>query len=185
MLTGKKLFQTVIFSEILQGLKLTLKHMLKGNVITEQYPHEKPNLPDGWRGAIVHLRYDDGTEKCVGCALCEAACPSHCITVISAERPDLPQKRIAETYILDMTKCVFCGFCVQACPVNALASSKEYELATRDKRELVMTKDTMLTLGDQYFPVREKRPVYSNARIDLFEGLKAVGFPKAKKGHDS
>lgn len=183
MLTGKKLFQTVVFSEILQGLRLTFKHMLRGKVITQQYPREKPKLPDGWRGAIVHLRYDDGTEKCVGCALCEAACPSHCITVISAERPDLPQKRIAETYILDMTKCVFCGFCVQACPVNALAASKEYELATGDKRKLVMTKESMLSLGDRYFPVREKRPVYSGERINLFEGLKAAGFPHAEKGH--
>lgn len=182
MMTGKKLFKILIFSEILQGLRLTLKHLLKGKVTTELYPHQKPNLPDGWRGAIVHLRYDDGTEKCVGCALCEAACPSHCITVISAERPDLPQKRIAETYILDMTKCVFCGFCVQACPVNALASSKEYELATTDKRELVMTKETMLTLGDKYFPVREKRPVYSDGKMNLYESLKAKSFPFARKG---
>ncbi len=181
MKTGS-LFKTVIFSEILQGLRLTFKHLLFSKPITEQYPREKPNLPDGWRGAIVHLRYDDGTEKCVGCALCEAACPSHCITVISAERPDLPQKRIAETYILDMTRCVFCGFCVQACPVNALASSKEYELATRDKRNLIMTKESMLVLGDKYFPVREKRPEYSEARINLYEGLKSSGFPSAKKG---
>ncbi len=182
MASNKSLLKTVFFSEILQGLRLTIKHLFKGKVITQQYPHTKPNLPDGWRGAIVHLRYDDGTEKCVGCALCEAACPSHCITVISAERPDLPQKRIAETYILDMTKCVFCGFCVQACPVTALAASKEYELATTDKRKLVMTKDTMLTLGDKYFPVREKRPVYSDAKINLYEKLKAQNFPHVKKG---
>ncbi len=182
MSAPNSLLKTIFFTEILQGLALTLKHLIKGKSITEQYPREKPNLPDGWRGAIVHLRYDDGTEKCVGCALCEAACPSHCITVISAERPDLPQKRIAETYILDMTKCVFCGFCVQACPVNALASSKEYELATTDKRSLIMTKDTMLDLGDKYFRVREKRPEDSAAKINLFEGLKSNGFPHAKKG---
>lgn len=182
MATSKSLFKTVLFSEILQGLRLTMKHLIKGKSITELYPHQKPKLPDGWRGAIVHLRYDDGSEKCVGCALCEAACPSHCITVISAERPDLPQKRIAETYILDMTRCVFCGFCVQACPVTALAASKEYELATTDKRNLVMTKETMLKLGDKYFPVRAKRPEYSAQKIDLYGNLKVKGFPLAKKG---
>ena len=181
-MTGKQLLRTVMFSEILKGLRLTFKHLLAGKSITEQYPREKPDLPDGWRGAIVHLRYDDGTEKCVGCALCEAACPSHCITVISAERPDLPQKRIAETYILDMTRCVFCGFCVQACPVNALAASKEYELATTNKRALIMTKESMLKLGDRYFPDREKRPDYSSERINLYENLKSKGFPRAAKG---
>ena len=171
-----------LLTEIMSGLRLTFKHMLFGKVITEQYPREKPNLPDGWRGAIVHLRYDDGTEKCVGCSLCEAACPSHCITVESAEREDLPQKRYAKTYILDMTRCVFCGFCVQACPVDALASSKEYEMATTDKRKLIMDKEAMLILGDQYFPVREKRPKYSEDRFDLFKNLKSTGFPLAKKG---
>ncbi|MFQ5598629.1 MAG: NADH-quinone oxidoreductase subunit NuoI [Nitrospiria bacterium] len=173
---------TVIFSEILKGLRLTFKHMLVGKVITEQYPRVKPQLPDGYRGVIVHLRYDDMTEKCVGCSLCEAACPSHCITVESAEKEGFPQKRYAKRYILDVTKCVFCGFCVQACPVDALASSKEYEMATTDKRNLIMDKEAMLALGDKYFPLRQKRPKYSEGRFNLFKQMKSVGFPMAKKG---
>ncbi len=181
-MTGKELLDKVIFAEILRGLRLTFKHMLFGKTITEQYPREKPTLPDGWRGAIVHLRYDDGSEKCVGCALCEAACPSHCITVESAEREDLPQKRYAKQYILDMSKCVFCGFCVQACPVDAIVPSKEYEMATTDKRSLVMDKEAMLKLGDKYYPLREKRPQYSEDRFNFFKENKAAGFPLAKKG---
>ncbi|MFY9268119.1 MAG: NADH-quinone oxidoreductase subunit NuoI [Candidatus Manganitrophaceae bacterium] len=172
----------IFFGEILKGLGLTFKHLFAQRVVTKQYPHEKPNLPDGYRGVIVHLRYDDGTEKCVGCALCEAACPSHCITVISAEREDMPQKRYAEQYILDMTKCVFCGFCVQACPVDALASSKEYEMATGNKRTLMMDKEMMLKLGDRYFPQRQKRPKYTEERLAFFHQVKEEGFPTAQKG---
>lgn len=182
MRKGMNLIKTVIFSEILQGLYLTFKHLLAQKVITEQYPREKRELPDGYRGVIVHLRYDDGTEKCVGCALCEAACPSHCITVESAEREDVPQKRYSKRYILDVTKCVFCGFCVQACPVDALASSKEYEMATTDKRDLVMDKEAMLKLGDQYFPVRQQRPKHSQERYDFFQTMTKSEFPTAKKG---
>ncbi|MBN4054520.1 NADH-quinone oxidoreductase subunit NuoI [Nitrospira defluvii] len=182
MATGRSLFKTVVFSEILKGLWLTLRHMLAGKVVTEQYPRVKRELPDGYRGIIVQLRYDDMSEICVGCSLCEAACPSHCITVESAEREDLPQKRYAKVYILDVTKCVFCGFCVQACPVDALASSKEYEMATTDKRTLVMDKEAMLQLGDKYFPNRIKRPQYSEDRFTLFKQMNDVGFPLAKKG---
>ncbi|MFQ5949434.1 MAG: NuoI/complex I 23 kDa subunit family protein [Nitrospiria bacterium] len=174
--------KTVLFSEIMKGLRLTFKHLLAGKVITEQYPRVKRDLPDGYRGVIVHLRYDDMTEKCVGCALCEAACPSHCITVVSAEHEDMPQKRYAKEYILDVTKCVFCGFCVQACPVDALAASKEYEMATTDKRTLIMDKEAMLALGDKYFPVREKRPEYTQGRLDFFHKMKQTGYPTAKKG---
>jgi NADH-quinone oxidoreductase subunit I len=171
----------VFFVEILKGLRVTFSHLFV-KPITFQYPHVKRNLPDGYRGVIVHLRYDDGTEKCVGCALCEAACPSHCIIVVSAEREDMPQKRYAKEYILDMTKCVFCGFCVQACPVDALASSKEYEMATWNKRDLIMDKQFMLALGDKYFPKKEPRPKLYEDRLEFLTRMKTEHFPTAKKG---
>lgn len=171
----------IFLVEILKGLSVTFSHLFV-KPITFQYPHTKRDLPDGYRGVIVHLRYDDGTEKCVGCSLCEAACPSHCITVISAERQDMPQKRFAKEYILDVTKCVFCGFCVQACPVDALASSKEYEMATWNKRDLIMDKEAMLSLGDRYFPVRQHRPQLYEDRLDFLTKVKTNQFPTAKKG---
>jgi len=172
------LIRTIFFTEILKGLGLTFRHMFV-RPITEEYPKRKRPLPDGYRGVIVHLRYDDGIEKCVGCALCEAACPSHCITVVSGEDPETPQRRVASQYTLDVSKCVFCGFCVQACPVDALASSKEYEMATTNKRSLMMDKAAMLALGDRYFPVRTPRPqAYLINRLAFFDRMKATAFPK-------
>jgi len=182
MKQGLQLIKQVFFAEILKGLTTTFKHIFV-KPITQQYPHQKRELPTGYRGVIVHLRYDDGSEKCVGCALCEAACPSHCITVVSGEDPKLPQRRIAKEYILDVTKCVFCGFCVQACPVDALASSPEYELATTNKRSLIMDKEYMLALGDKFFPARPKRPqAYLESRLAFFHKMKEAAFPSSHSG---
>lgn len=172
--------KNVLFTEILKGLGLTFKHMFV-KPITAQYPHQKRTLPDGYRGVIVHLRYDDLSEKCVGCALCEAACPSHCITVVSGEDPETPQRRFAKKYILDVTKCVFCGFCVQACPVDALASSKEYEMATGNKRTLMMDKESMLALGDKYFPNRAKRPKKEQELFAFYNKMRQEQFPTSKE----
>ena len=95
--------------------------------ITFQYPYEKRVLSDNYCGTLALLRYDDGTEKCVGCDLCEAACPSRVISVISAEVPGEPAKRYARAYDMDMIRCLFCGMCVQACSVDALGMTREYE----------------------------------------------------------
>jgi NADH-quinone oxidoreductase subunit I len=149
----------VIFGEILKGLSLTFSHLFH-KPITQQYPHTKPKLPDGYRGIMSLLRYDDGTERCVGCALCEIACPSGVIKVVSAEEPDRPLNRYAKTYTFDVTRCVFCGFCVDACPVDALAMTKEFEWASENKRTLFLDKDQLLAIGDRCFPVREKKPAY-------------------------
>ena len=86
-------FKTIIFYEILVGMKATMSHLLHYKPVTVQYPHEKRTLPDNYRGMLGLLRYDDGTEKCVGCDLCEAACPSRVIHVVSAEVPGEPTTR--------------------------------------------------------------------------------------------
>lgn len=149
----------VFFGEIVKGLGLTFKHLFEKS-ITQQYPHTKPILPDGYRGIMSLLRYDDGTERCVGCALCEIACPSNVIKVVSAEEPDRPLNRFAKTYTFDVTRCVFCGFCVDACPVDALAMTKEYEWSSENKRTLFLDKDQLLAIGDRNFPLRGKKPEY-------------------------
>ncbi|MXX11626.1 MAG: NADH-quinone oxidoreductase subunit NuoI, partial [Nitrospira sp. SB0667_bin_9] len=66
----KKWIQSLIFYEILLGMKETLKHFLNYRPITLEYPHVKKPLPENYRGMLGLLRYDDGTEKCVGCDLC-------------------------------------------------------------------------------------------------------------------
>jgi NADH-quinone oxidoreductase subunit I len=164
----KAWIKTILFYEILVGMKATLTHLLRYKPVTQQYPHEKPILPDSYRGMLALLRYDDGTEKCVGCDLCEAACPSRVIRVISAEVPGEPIKRFAKEYYMDMTRCIFCGLCVQACPVDALGMTREYEWSVYDKRQLLLNKEQLLAIGDRSYPLREKKLELQHQNVAFF-----------------
>jgi len=160
--------KTSTFYEIAVGMKATLMHLVHYKPVTLQYPHEKPTLSDNYRGMLALLRYDDGTEKYVGCDLCEAACPSRVISVISAEVPGEPTKRYAREYYMDMTRCLFCGMCVQACPVDALGMTREYEWSVYDKRGLLLNKQQLLAIGDRAFPIREKRLEFQHPNVAFF-----------------
>ncbi|MBI5855575.1 MAG: NADH-quinone oxidoreductase subunit NuoI [Nitrospirae bacterium] len=151
----KKILEAALFDEIWDAMKVTFKHMFY-KPITFQYPREQRTIPDAHRGALGLLRYDDGKERCVGCDLCEAACPSRCIKVISAEDKSLPLQRYASEFYIDITKCVFCGYCVEACPVNALAMTKMYEYSTHDKRTLLFDKKRLYQIGEQHLADAKK-----------------------------
>ena len=151
----KQILQAALFYEIWDAMKVTFKHMLH-KPITFQYPREQRTLPDTHRGALALLRYDDHQERCVGCDLCEAACPSRCIKVISSEDAERPLQRFASEFYIDITKCVFCGYCVEACPVNALAMTKVYEFSTHDKRTLLFDKKRLYEIGERHLEDAKK-----------------------------
>jgi len=151
----KQILAAALFYEIWAALKVTFKHMFH-KPITFQYPREQRTLPDTHRGALALLRYDDHQERCVGCDLCEAACPSRCIKVISSEDVERPLQRFASEFYIDITKCVFCGYCVEACPVNALAMTKMYEFSTHDKRTLLFDKKRLYEIGERHLDDAKK-----------------------------
>ncbi len=73
------------FGETLRGLKTTLGQYAAGPV-TLEYPEEKIPVYPRFRGRHrLHKFEDTGLEKCVGCSLCAAACPSDCIRFVAAE----------------------------------------------------------------------------------------------------
>ena len=150
-MTLQYLWDRITFREILKGLRLTWRHMFVKEV-TLEYPHQKLVIPDTHRGALCLLRYEDGAERCVGCDLCEAACPSHCIKVVSGEEQDgTVVKRFATAFDIDITKCVFCGFCVEACPVNALGMTKMYAYSSANKRTLIFDKPKLYEVGEAHY----------------------------------
>lgn len=165
----------IFFVEILIGLASTFRHLFVP-AITFQYPHEKKPLPTGYRGMIGLLRYNDGTDKCVGCDLCTAACPSEVIRVISAEVEGEPLKRYAKEYSMNMTRCVFCGLCVEACPVDALGMTPEFEFSTYDKRNLNLDKEQLLAIGDKAFPDRAAPVEFQHPHAAFFNVAKR-GYP--------
>lgn len=130
------------------GLLTTAKEALSGERVTQQYPEEHYVPYPRFRGRHVLRRHENGLEKCVGCALCAAACPSHCIRVIAGENTDARRisegERYAEVYEINMLRCIFCGFCVEACPTEALGMTGEYELATYAREVQLYGKERLL-----------------------------------------
>ena len=61
--------------ELLKGLKLTGGYLVSKKV-TVQYPEEKTPQSPRFRGLHALRRYPNGEERCIGCKLCEAVCPS-------------------------------------------------------------------------------------------------------------
>ncbi len=66
--------------ELARGLWTTLR-MMFDKPVTVQYPEQKKPVKARFRGRHVLKRYENGLEKCIGCALCAAACPADAIFV--------------------------------------------------------------------------------------------------------
>ena len=130
-----------------RGLITTLKSMLE-KPVTIQYPEEKRPVRTRFRGRHVLKRYDNGLEKCIGCALCAAACPADAIFVEAAENTDekrfSPGERYASTYEINMLRCIFCGFCEDACPTEAIILGDSYELTFTERTGSIYTKEMLL-----------------------------------------
>src|SRR3972149_3705031 len=121
----RRIVEKVFFVEILKGLALTLRHLFS-RPVTRQYPTEKRPPFAGSRGLHALVRDPaTGKEKCVGCGLCAAICPSQCIRVYTAEGD--AHHKIVERYEIEVLRCIFCAYCVEACPFGAISLTPHFE----------------------------------------------------------
>ena len=130
-----------------RGMMTTLKSMFE-KPVTVSYPEEKRPVRERFKGRHVLKRYDNGLEKCIGCSLCAAACPSDAIFVEASENTDekrfSPGERYASTYEINMIRCIFCGFCEDACPTEAIVLGDNYELSFTDRHQSIYDKNLLL-----------------------------------------
>ena len=130
---------------LVKGLGLTFKTLFRPR-ITLQYPDEKKVMYERWRGRPCLLKGEDGQELCIACGICARVCPAQVIKVVAGKRED--NSRYPAVFELEIGRCIFCGFCAQSCPKDAIKMSHAYELATEDKKKLLLTKEDLLQCPD-------------------------------------
>jgi Ni,Fe-hydrogenase III small subunit/formate hydrogenlyase subunit 6/NADH:ubiquinone oxidoreductase subunit I len=92
---------------------------------TMTYPDgPPPPLPDRFRGRPVI----DAARCPEGCRACADACPTGAID------PSDPAS-------IDLGRCLFCAECASACPQHAITFSQNYQLAARNRTDLVVPRD--------------------------------------------
>jgi NADH-quinone oxidoreductase subunit I len=130
--------------QVLRAMGLTLRHFFT-RPVTIQYPKEPVPLYPRFRGQHQLLFYEEGPykglERCIGCSLCAAYCPTHCIYVQAEENKDgvqrSPGERYAAVYEINMLRCMFCGYCEEACPTGAIVLRREFALADYTREDLL------------------------------------------------
>lgn len=142
----RNVFKTFLLWELIQGLRLTGRHLFKKKV-TVQFPEEKTPTSPRFRGLHALRRYPNGEERCIACKLCEAVCPALAITIEAGPR-EADGSRRTTAYEIDLFKCIFCGYCEESCPVDSIVMTRISDYHIENRGENIMTKQKLLAIGD-------------------------------------
>ena len=151
--------------ELARSMAITLRYFFT-KPVTNQFPDQPVSVYPRFRGRHVLKRYDNGLERCIGCSLCAAACPTDCILVVAEENTNedrrSPGERYAKVYEINMLRCIFCGYCEEACPTDAIVLEHDFALAEYNRWDAVYTKEMLLVEHDPKHVVIRDDEVFVN-----------------------
>jgi Ni,Fe-hydrogenase III small subunit/formate hydrogenlyase subunit 6/NADH:ubiquinone oxidoreductase subunit I len=132
-------------------------------IVTTQYPAEPAHISERFRG-----RPSFDFEKWTDARPAAEVCPTGAISVSDGG----DSRRVTVDYGL----CIFCGLCAEASADQAVRITQEFELASADRRNLILTAEYSLNTDGIH---RELRAVHRRLG-DLEEDVESVG-QKARK----
>jgi NADH-quinone oxidoreductase subunit I len=137
------LLRKVFLVDLLQGMKVTFRYQDPKEIYTEQYPLERPQVAERFRGAPrLNVNPDTDETMCIACDLCALACPENLIVVSSARNENTRRKELTD-FTYDLSRCMFCGLCEDACPVDALELTQDFELASYTREGWIWDRKTL------------------------------------------
>ena len=121
---------------LLQGHFTVFKYSFKKRV-TLEYPEKKLPLNDRFRG-----KHEWNKDSCIACKICMKVCPAGAISIENVN--------CNKNFSIDLNKCIFCGNCQYYCPKSAINLTKNYELATDNKSNLILNYNNVEDSGKEY-----------------------------------
>ena len=170
--------------ELFVGLWVVLKNMFKrGGSHTLRYPMEKFVMPPRYRGVHKLMRLlESGSERCIGCGLCEKICVANCIAMETSLGADGRKK--VDNYSINLGRCVYCGLCADVCPEIAIVHGCEYELAS-EQRAYYGFKEDLLIRGENLCLNGAAQEFAGYGSLDENAGARIKMTPNAYRKNDA
>ena len=139
------------FGKLIKNFSLHCLHVIglkKGSPASAsiQYPNERREYPERYRGRHRLTLYPSGDVRCTSCFLCATACPAKCIYIEAAEHSNPEIEKFPARYEIDTLLCIYCGYCVEACPVDAIRmdTGLHPEVYAPDPRNFIEDKEVLM-----------------------------------------
>ncbi|MBZ5523546.1 MAG: NADH-quinone oxidoreductase subunit NuoB [Acidobacteriia bacterium] len=131
-----------------------LQKTVSTGIVTVNYPAEPAGISEQFRG-----RPNFDFEKWKDARPAAEVCPTGAISV----RDEGASREVTVDYGL----CVFCGLCAEASPDQAVQITRDFELATTDRRKLVLTAEYALNADGTHQVLRKEGRGSSPAEADV------------------
>ena len=167
---------------IVKGLIVTMRNMALSyfdrtrsrRLITEQYPEERPVLPENSR-TFPFLIYDGDDPvtgiRCTACGICIKECPAQCMTLEQARDDAGKPLRRPAAFTVDISVCMSCQICAEVCPFESIRIDQIYEWSTPERPPL-LTLEKMLKPNSYYHQIRPVGARETDDRIEERARLK-------------